>query len=59
MITLEQYKEQLKAHDWQYHNSDSIAIFDKGENNEKRLLKLAKDNREFTQAFFEEKAKNE
>ncbi len=58
-MTLEEYKQELKKHDWYYFNSESMVVFDRGENNEKRLLKLAKDNKELTQAFFEEKTKNQ
>lgn len=58
-MTLEEYKKELNKHDWYYHNSDSMKVFDQGEKNEIRLLKLAKDNAEFTQAFNEVKAKHQ
>ena len=58
-MTLEEYKKELDKHNWYYHNSDSIVVFNKGENNEKRLLKLAKDNLELTQAFYEIKSKHQ
>jgi hypothetical protein len=57
-MTIEEYKKLLDKHDWYYYNSDSLKVFEKGESAEKNLLKLAKDNKEFTQAFFEAKSNN-
>lgn len=58
-MTLEEYKKELEKHDWYYYNSESMSVFTKGEDNEKQLLKLAKDNKEFTQAFYEVKSKHQ
>lgn len=56
-ITKEQFEAMLKTHDWYYHLSDSMKVFDKGENMDKTLRYLAKDNKEFTELYLEYKNK--
>lgn len=55
-MTLEEYKEQLKDHDWYYHMSDDQSKYDKGYDNNIRLRLLTIDNSEFEQAFNEEQS---
>lgn len=57
-MTLEEYKQQLEAHDWYYHMSDDPSKYSLGYDNNVRLKLLIIDNDEFLQAFNEEQAKN-
>lgn len=57
-MTLEEYKKELKAHDWYYFYSDSNSVVYNGQQNENRLLELAKGNEEFVKAFNEEYTKH-
>lgn len=62
-MTLDQYKEQLKAHDWYYHMSDDQSKYDAGYNNELALRIIARNKEEsgdnsYRVAFEEEQVKH-
>lgn len=56
-ITKEQFEAMLKTHDWYYHNSDSMKVYDKGRNTERFILALAKSNEEFNEIYLQYKSK--
>lgn len=41
---IEQFEQKLKTHDWYYMMSDSMKVFEKGENNDKELRRLANES---------------
>lgn len=62
-MTLEEYKEQLKAHDWYYHMSDDHSVYDKGYNNELALKIIARNMEDsgdntYRDAFNEQQSKH-
>jgi hypothetical protein len=56
-VNKEEFEVLLKNHDWYYHNSDSMKVFDKGDREHKTIMYLMKDNAEFKSLYEEYKAK--
>ena len=58
-MTLEEYKVQLKRHDWHYNMSDDGRAYREGSADRMRLIAQASfSGPEFKQAFAEEEARN-
>lgn len=52
----EDYKKLLEDHDWYYSYSDSPKVYDKGLENEKKLLAIAKTDKAL-QKLYNERSK--
>lgn len=56
-ITLDEYKNLLELHDWNYSDSSDPIRYDEGTHNHNKLLRIASINEEFRRAFFTAKEK--
>lgn len=54
VMSIEEYKQQLKDHDWYYVMSDDDRIFNSGNDEYVELYRIAKENPEFMDAYKEE-----
>jgi hypothetical protein len=50
-MTLQEFYDQLVAHDWYYHFSDDGRVYRAGLDNERRLLALASENDGFKSLY--------
>lgn len=55
-MTLEEFYDELKNHDWNYEDSNSHRVFVRGTINEARLLNIAREKGEQYEELFEKYA---
>lgn len=52
-MTLEDFEELLKSHDWLYYFSDSISVYKKGKENHDKLIEISKQSPEYQKLYSE------